>query len=92
MAGTLIAASVVGGLGRMVSLSTSSRLGARSTLLVRGVGVPFKVAVHAPLDAVESRAHTAPEGDPCADNGNDGGQLDQQGIHRVRVAWGPLRA
>ena len=43
------------------------------------------MAVHAPLDAVESRAHTAPEGDPCADDGNDGGELGEKGVHRVRV-------
>ena len=47
--------------------------------------MPFKVAVHAPLDAVESRAHTAPEGDPCADDGNDGGELGEKGGHKVMV-------
>ena len=47
------------------------------------------MAVHAPFDTIQSSAHTAPDGESCADHGNDGGQLDQQGIHSVRVARVP---
>ena len=43
--------------------------------------MPLQVAVHAPLDAIQSSGHTAPDGDPCADDGNDSWQLGYKGIH-----------
>ena len=51
------------------------RLGALLLPGLRRRGVPLKVAVHAPLDAIQSSGHAAPDSDPCADDGNDGGEL-----------------
>ena len=52
---------------------------------MRRRGVPFKVAVHASLDAIQSSGHAAPDGDPCADDGTDSWQLGYQGIHAAGV-------
>ena len=43
--------------------------------------MPLQVAVHAPLDAIQSSGHAAPDSESCADDGNDSWQLGYVGIH-----------
>ena len=62
---------------KMINMTTSNMAGFR-----RG-GVPLKVAVHAPLDAIQSSGQCCADGDPGADDGTDRWQLGYQGIHRA---------